>query len=333
MNPTTKTILMLLTLAAISPAQPSNPEIPRDTSFSIASTYEKISKAYPEAIPVRDVVPDGVAAYRDLVYATLLDTPYGKRELHLDLFRPQKKGRLPAMLLIHGGGWRSGDKSLQVPMAERLAVRGFVTVCVEYQLSLEAKYPAALHNIKAALRWVRANADQFEIDPNRIAISGCSAGGQLALLAGLTSGIGDKEGKQGHAGYSSAVQAIIDIDGLVDFMAPMSLNLKRATNSPDIEWLGGSFAEKPEVWRDASPIFWANENSPPVLFINSGFSRFHAGQDELIGMMKEWGIYTETRKFEVQVHPFWLFEPWMPQTVDYMEAFLRRTLPESRIGP
>ena len=146
------------------------------------------------------------------------------------------------------------------------------------------------------------------------------------MLAGLTGNVKSKEGDHGHEDYSSAAQAIIDIDGVVDFMAPMSLNLDRKPDSPDIEWLGGSFYERPDIWKDASPIFWANKNSPPILFINSGYSRFHAGQDELIGMMKEWGIPTEVHKFDVQVHPFWLFEPWMPQTVDYMEAFLRKTL-------
>ena len=316
----------VLLLTWMAHAQCDHPGIPRDTSYSIASTYQHIAANYPEAVPVRDELPSGVIEYRDLVYTTLPDTPHGKRDLHLDLFRPEKEGHFPAVLMVHGGGWRSGDKHMQVPMAQQLAARGFVTVCVEYQLSLEAKYPAAVHNIKSSVRWMRANAGRYGIDPNRIAISGCSAGGQLALLVGMTSGVDAMEGDQGNSGHSTAVQAIIDIDGVVDFMAPMSLNLDRKPDSPDIEWLGGSFLEKPATWKNASPIFWANENSPPVLFINSGYSRFHAGQDELIGMMKEWNIHTNVRKFDIQVHPFWLFEPWMNQTVDYMDSFLRKTI-------
>lgn len=92
-----------------------------------------------------------------------------------------------------------------------------------------------------------------------------------------------------------------------------------------MEWLGGSFENKPAVWKEASPIFWANQStSVPILFLNSGFSRFHAGQDELIGMMKEWEIYYEVHRFDIRMHPFWLFHPWAGQTVDYMSIFLRK---------
>lgn len=310
----------------IAVAQNPVKEIPRDTTYSIARVHRQIKKDYPYAIPVKDSLSKGVAGERNLVYATLRDTPFGKRELHLDLFHPVKPGKYPALILVHGGGWRAGDKSMEVPMAQMIASRGFVAVAVEYQLSLEARYPAAVHNIKAAIRWLRANAEKYNIDPDRIAISGTSAGGQLAMLVGMTPGVEKLEGTMGITGFSSKVQAIIDIDGVVDFMAPTSLNLNRKPDSPDKEWLGGSFYEKPEIWKEASSIFWANEKSVPVLFLNSGFSRFHAGQDELIGMMNEWGIYTEVHKFDVKVHPFWLFYPWVDQSVGYMVDFMSKTL-------
>ncbi|OYX82128.1 MAG: hypothetical protein B7Y83_15850 [Flavobacteriales bacterium 32-34-25] len=211
---------------------------------------------------------------------------------------------------------------LHPPKIQKLAAKGIVTVCVEYQLLQEAKYPAAVFNIKSAVRWMRANADKYGIDPDKIAISGCSAGGQLALLVGLTNGVEAKEGNQGDLGFSSSIQAIVDLDGVVDFMAPLSLNLNRKADSPDVQWLGGTFYEKPEIWKDASPIFWANEKSCPILFVNSGFPRFHAGQDELIGMMKDWKIYTEVHKFDIQLHTFWLFNPWIDPTVNYINDFL-----------
>ncbi len=77
-----------------------------------------------------------------------------------------------------------------------------------------------------------------------------------------------------------------------------------------------------KIPKDASPIFWANEKSCPILFVNSGFPRFHAGQDELIGMMKDWKIYTEIHKFDIQLHAFWLFNPWIDPTVNYINDFL-----------
>tara|TARA_R110002050_G_scaffold273113_1_gene417090 strand:+ start:101403 stop:102398 length:996 start_codon:yes stop_codon:yes gene_type:complete len=303
-------------------AQNSKVEIPKDTSFNIITDYKKNLKYFPFITPAKDSLPHNVIENRNVIYTTLKNTPFGDRDLHLDIFSPKTPGKHPALIMVHGGGWRAGNKSLQIPMAQKLAARGYVTVCVEYQLSLEAKYPAALYNIKSAIRWMRSNADTYGIDPEKIAISGCSAGGQLAMLTGLTNNIESKEGKQGNLGFSSNIQAIIDIDGAVDFMAPLSLNLNRKPNSPDIEWLGGSFYEKPEIWKDASPIFWANENSPPILFLNSGYPRFHAGQDELIGMMKDWKIYSELHKFDNKIHTFWLYNPWVNQAINYIDNFL-----------
>jgi acetyl esterase/lipase len=302
--------------------------IPVDTSYTPYSSWMKIKKNYPEAKIAYNNLPAGVNAHYNLVYATLPETPFGRRDLHLDLFRPDRPGKFPVLVMIHGGGWRSGNKSMQVPMAQKIAALGFVTVAVEYQLSLEAKYPAAIHNIKAAIRWLRANANKYGIDTSWVAVSGCSAGGQLAALIGMTNGVPQMEGDMGFSNFSSKVNAVLDIDGVISFLTPASLNITRKPDSPDVAWLGGTFSEKPDTWKDASSIFWANKNSVPVLFINSGFSRFHAGQDELIGMMKEWGIYTEVHKFDVQVHPFWLFYPWVDTTVNYMVDFMNKVRKE-----
>lgn len=296
--------------------------VPRDTTYNVAKVYGQIKGGFPYASPAKDSVPETLLAYRDIVYTTLPDTPFGIRDLHLDIFEPKKAGKYPVLVMIHGGGWRSGDKSMQVPMAQLIAAKGFVTITVEYQLSLEAKYPAAIHNIKSAIRWVRANASKYNIDPDKIAISGCSAGGQLASLVGTTNGVERFEGEMGNKSFSSAVNAIIDIDGAINFMSPASLNLIRKKDSPDVEWLGGTFVEKPAIWKEASPGYWANEKTVPMLFINSGYSRFHAGQDELIGQLKEWGIYHEVYKFNIKVHPFWLFHPWADETTNYITDFL-----------
>ncbi len=313
---------MVLFVSFYAKAQQTTIKIPKDTSFTVKNEYKKYLKNFPHIKPAKDSLPENVNESRNLVYNTLKNTLFGDRDLHLDVFSPKKKGKYPALIMVHGEGWRAGDKALQVPLAQKLAAKGIVTVCVEYQLLQEAKYPAAVFNIKSAVRWVRANADKYGIDSDKIAISGCSAGGQLALLVGLTNGVEAKEGNQGNLGFSSNVQAIVDLDGVVDFMAPLSLNLKRGPDSPDVQWLGGTFYEKPEIWKDASPIFWANEKSCPILFVNSGFPRFHAGQDELIGMMKDWGIYTEVHKFDIQLHTFWLFNPWIDPTANYINDFL-----------
>jgi len=297
---------------------------PVDTTYQINIEYIKNKKHYPYIMPVKDETPIGVKDFRNVVYTTLEKTKFGKRELHLDIFSPKKKGKYPVVLLIHGGGWRAGDKSLQVPLAQLISKRGFVTVTVEYQLGLEAQYPAAVYNIKAAVRWLRANADKYQINPEEIAVSGSSAGGHLASLIGLTNGVDRFEGDMGNAEFSSSVQAIIDVDGVINFMAPTSLNLNRRVDSPDVQWLGGTFTEIPEIWKEASPIYWANENSVPIMFLNSGYPRFHSGQDELIGMLKQWGIYHEVHKFNVKMHTFWLFHPFVDETADYMIDFMNK---------
>jgi acetyl esterase/lipase len=284
-----------------SPVFAQQHPIPRDTTYNVNRVSRQIARTFPMAVVAIDSMTSGLAAERDIVYATLENTPYGRRELHLDVFRPATKKKYPGVFMIHGG------------------------VPVEYQLSLEATYPAAVHNIKAAIRFVKSNAERFSIDTSKLAMSGCSAGGHLAALAGLTNGVALFEGSQGVTEGSSTVHAVIDIDGALDFLAPASLNLKRQPDSPDVSWLGGTFEQKPLIWKEASPIFWAGESTAvPMLFINSAFSRFHAGQDELIGMMKEWGVYSEVYKFDIKLHPFWLFHPWVDHTVEYMSSFLRK---------
>ena len=300
-------------------------EIPRDTSYTPYSVWQQIRYDFPEAKIVEPHVPEGVQASYDIVYAHLPNTPFGPRGLHLDIFRPENKKAYPALILVHGGGWVTGNKSMQIPMAQAIAAKGFVTATVEYQLADEAKYPAAVHNIKAAIRWMRANAGKWGIDTAHIAISGCSAGGQLAALAGMTNGVEQFEGAQGNNDYSSDIQAVIDIDGVVDFLAPASLLIKRKPNTYDLKWFGGSFEEMPKTWMDASPAFWANEKSPPIMFINSGYPRFHAGQSEMLEGLNRWGVYNEVHVVDVKVHPFWLFDPWFSPTVEYITDFLRKT--------
>jgi acetyl esterase/lipase len=298
--------------------------IPRDTTYQVSIVAKQIAREFPYAVPAKDNTPEGVKEIRDLVYVTLPETPYGKRELHLDIFRPEQAGTYPALIMIHGGGWRSGTKGMQVPLAQQVAAKGYVTVCVEYRLSMEALYPAAIFDIKAAIRFVRAKAKKFNIDPDRIAISGCSAGGQLAALIGMTDGVKKFEGDEGYLSVSSKVQAIIDIDGILDFTDPneSAKDNDPAKRSAGAYWFGATYKEKPKLWIEASPLIYAGSNTPPMLFINSALPRFHAGRDSVIAILNKHDIYTEVHTIPVTPHPFWLFHPWFSQTAEYMTAFL-----------
>ncbi len=301
------------------------PAYPIDSSYTVQGQYKKYIRKDPYLTIAEEIKSDKIIEDKDVVYATLKNTPFGKRDLHLDIYRPNKKGILPTLILVHGGGWIAGNKSLLHPMAQMIAEKGFVAITVEYQLALEAQYPAAIYNVKAAIRWIRANAAKYNIDPDYIAIGGTSAGGHIASLVGLTNGVDKFEGEMGNANYSSDVQAILSIDGAINLMGPLSLNKERTHESPDVKWLGGTFYEKPAIWKEASPIYWADEKDVPMLFLNSGLPRFHVGQDELIGLLDEWGIYHEEYKFNVKFHTFWLFHPWVDVAVADIVDFINHT--------
>jgi acetyl esterase/lipase len=132
------------------------------------------------------------------------------------------KKHAQAILIIHGGGWRTGNRTQHYPLAQRLANLGYVCITPEYRLSTEALFPAAVYDIKASLRWVRSNAKEYNIDPGKITVLGFSAGGELAAFMGTTNGITEFEGKECSLSSSSKVQAVIDIDGILAFIHPES---------------------------------------------------------------------------------------------------------------
>jgi pectinesterase len=308
-----KYILTCFILSATSAlAQPST--INRDTSFTIQSAFVKEVKKYPFIKIVDAAIPKDISIKRNVVYTSLKD-----RDLHLDLYyQTNSRKKKPGVLLIHGGGWKSGDKSQNEAMAIKLASNGFIAVTAEYRLSPEAQYPAALHDLKAAIRWMRSNSSTFKLNKKKIAVLGVSAGGQLAALIGATNGIKKFDGSNKRK-PSSNVQAIIDIDGVLAFKHPESAEGKVAA-----EWLGGSYEESPSIWEEASALIHAGKRTPPVLFINSSNPRFHAGQNDFIMKLAPYKVYTEVHTIPDTPHTFWLFHPWFQTTADIVTAFLRR---------
>ena len=217
-------------------------------------------------------------------------------------------------------------------MAQQVASHGYVAATVEYRLSEEAIYPAAVYDIKAAVRFLRSQAKKFSLDPNRIAISGTSAGGQLAALVGMTGEVNKFDCEEANLKVSAKIQAIIDIDGVLDFRDPNESAKDDDPLKPSAGayWFGATLKQAPEKWTEASPIVYAGKNSPPILFINSALPRFHAGRDSVITILNRHGIYNEVHTIENTPHPFWLFHPWFEPTVGYMVAFLDKILKKER---
>lgn len=313
--------LLYLSLCACTTAPIKNIHNPANT-YTPENTYLKEVNQYPFIQVASQALPEGVEEFKNLTYVK-----YSKRELQLDLYAPAFSTRdvRPAIVLVHGGGWRAGYRENLTPLAQALALRGYVAATISYRLAPEAKYPAAIHDVKAAIRWLRMNAENYAIDRNHIAVAGGSAGGQIASLVGVTSGMEKFDPQAATSDVSSAVQAIINIDGLSDFTSEEARKYEddpRKNPSSAGLWFGGRYAEKSALWHEASPINYVNKNTPPILFIKSSRPRFSVGQQEMGERMTQQGVHYEVKKFSDAPHSFWLFDPWMKPTADLIADFL-----------
>lgn len=283
-----------------------------DTSYTVKSTYTKLISSYPFITIFR--------AQRNPNVNQLNDVVYDRREnraLHFDAFLNKNKKINPAVILIHGGGWRSGNKNQMHELAQEIASKGYSCFAIEYRLSLEAKYPEGIYDVKKAIRFIKDNAKKFRVDPDKIAVLGCSSGGQMAALIGTTNGNQAFEDESNKSKSSSEVNAIIDIDGVLAFKHPESKEGEMAAF-----WLNGTYDENPENWKNASALSHTGKNTPPVLFINSSFERFHAGRDDMIAILNQNKIYNEVKTIENSPHSFWFFQPWFEETIVYTIEFL-----------
>jgi acetyl esterase/lipase len=289
--------------------------------FSRERALEMARKDHADASLPADTVPAGVTVRENIAYASR-----GGRSLELDVYAPAKTGPHPAVLVVHGGGWQSGQRQMERPFAKRLAALGYVTITVSYRLGPEGRYPHALHDLKAAVRWLRRNAALYSIDPERMAAVGGSAGGQLVALLGTTNGMPRFEGDQnGEATReSSRVQAVVNIDGLVDFTARALLDKEAHEPGGPTNFLGGPFATRSATWREASPITHAGPESPPMLFIESGVARpILPGRPEMCAKLQRAGVVCQRELMPRAPHPFWLLDPWFEPTLRRTERFLR----------
>ena len=200
----------------------------------------------------------------------------GAAELKLDLAQPEAEGPFPAIVFIHGGGWYQGDRKGYLDDIQEAARRGYVAVSVSYRLmqfdeakkettTAEPIFPAQVHDVKAAVRWLRANAETYHVDPNRIGATGGSAGGHLSLMLGLTDADDDLEGEGGNSDQSSRVQAVVNVFGPTE--------MKSCHEGSVVPWIfrlfmGGTPDEVSETYRVASPITYVSQDDPPILTLH-----------------------------------------------------------------
>lgn len=283
-----------------------------DTSYTVKSTYKKLNKKYPFI-----KIAEANKGTNDIQIENVVYYKNKDRALHLDAFYNKNEKRNPGVIMIHGGGWRSGNKDQMQVLAQEISSKGYSCFAIEYRLSLEAKYPQGIFDIKNAIKFIKDNAKRFHVDPNKIAVLGCSSGGQMAALIGTTNEDFGFEDANYKSKSTSKVQAIIDVDGILAFKHPESEEGEMAAF-----WLNGTYEENPENWKKASALNHADKNTPPTLFINSSFDRFHAGRDDMIAILNQNKIYSEVKTIQNSPHSFWFFQPWFNETVVYTTQFL-----------
>ncbi|WP_242154065.1 alpha/beta hydrolase [Sphingomonas sp. BAUL-RG-20F-R05-02] len=304
---------ILFAALAFGIACPANADRVVDDSYTVARRFEGYRSQYPGiSLPVIAPRTGQTMAY-DLVYKSL-----GARDLHMDVFNPSPKQQVrQGIVLVHGGAWRSGSKAHFYALANLLAQRGFTVFLPEYRLAPEAPYPAGMDDIADALGWAQLEAAHFGLSADRIAIGGASSGGQMASLLAYRTAVDTGR-------LSMPPNALIDLDGVLDATSPLALQYENAAGpqSPLAQWLGGSFEQVPDRWRDASAASHAGAASPPTLIVSSGTPRFTAGRERVAAALQRNGIRTVTYTYARAPHDFWLFEPYLDQAVAQITTFL-----------
>ena len=247
-------------------------------------------------------LPDGVTKTKDVEYGR-----GGDKALLLDLYTPEKLDKpVPGLIFIHGGGWEKGERNDYEYYTVRYAKRGYVVATVTYRLSDEAQFPSALHDVKCAVRWMRANAEKYHVDTDRIAVIGGSAGGHLAMMVGYTAGMPEFEGEGGHAEFSSAVQAVVDLYG------PMDLTSEKARGAGSVKkFLGTTYDENPGAFALASPVTHLSKDDPPTLVIHGTIDKLVPVEqsDRLVERLKALGVPVVYDRFEGWPHTMDLAMP------------------------
>ncbi len=264
-------------------------------------------------------VPENIRFTEDIEYAT----PDGI-SLKLDLYVPtDAKTPPPVLLMIHGGGWSKGNKDDARPYTVPFAAMGYAAATMQYRLTPEHKFPKAIQDVNSAIEWLRTHGEEYGFDGTRIALSGGSAGGHLALLAGYGQdpALGCPENPEG---VKDRVEAIINLYGVVDCTTPIAQKAHQVRN-----FIGAPYAESVDMHALASPIFHLDEDDPVTL-------TFHGTIDELVPIdqgdrlhakLDELGITNYYDRIDGWPHSMDVAEPIHARCVYVVGKFLEKHLP------
>ena len=258
---------------------------------------------------------------KDVTYAR-----YGDRSLEMDIYRPKNAwGKLPAIVCIHGGGWAKGSREHHASIAQGLAARGYVAATISYRLSGEAPFPAAIHDCKAAVRFLRASADSYGIDPDSIGAIGLSAGGHLAALLASSPDVQEIEGNGGSAGVSSAIQAAVPMGAQTDFLSARNKEIS-AQKSIWQQFMSGSQEQQPELYRQASPLAHLSKKSAPCWLISGEQDDPSTHGEAFRKKLESLGIENQLTLLEGAPHGFANTQIWFDQMLGIADSFFAKTL-------
>ena len=227
------------------------------------------------------------------------------QHLQLNIARPKNSDALmPCVLCIHGGGFRAGNRDSYNPLLIKFAARGYVAVAVSYRLAPKYQFPAAIYDVKAAVRWLKANANAYQIDPNRIGVTGDSAGGHLAQFLGVTADLKQFEGDEGNPSQSSRVACVVNRYGPSDFTKSYGKSVDAAEVLP--LWLGGNLETAHEKHVISSPLNWVTPAAAPTLILHGTDDKYVAYEQGvwMRDRMQAAGVHVEMLTLEGAGHGF-----------------------------
>ena len=244
--------------------------------------------------------PDSIIWEEGVVYST----PEGE-SLALNIARPKaESGLRPAVLCIHGGGFRAGKRESYDALCMKLAEKGFVAATITYRLAPKHQFPAAVHDCKAAVRWLRANASKYKIDPTKIGVTGGSAGGHLAQFLGVTAHVPQFEGTGGNSEQSSSVTCVVNVYGPSDFTKSYGKSVDAHEVLP--LWFGGNLETHLKQHIIGSPLYWVTPDAAPTLCIHGTEDKYVAHEQAvwIVDKLKSSTVEAELLTLEGAGHGF-----------------------------
>lgn len=263
-------------------------------------------------VDAQETVPAGVVFEKNLEYSNPDD-----QHLQLNMARPKEgSGPFPAVICIHGGGFRAGTRESFNGLCLQLAERGYVAVTVSYRLAPKYQFPAAVYDVKAAVRWMRANAEKYHVDPDRIGTTGGSAGGHLAQFLGVTSGVKKFEGDGGNVEYSSSVKCVVNFYGPSDFTKSYDASVDAKDVLP--LFLGGNLQQERHRHIESSPLYWVTPEAAPTLFVHGTKDAYvaHEQAEWIVERMKAAGVEATLMTIEDGDHGFRTSSPDVKEKIE-----------------